>query len=416
MMKNNYKNISGLVGALSFSIAFAACSDSPDGGRPTMSEINLSRAESHICESMSELGVDMFREISNNEQIVSQYPNFVISPVSLATALSMLANTSDNDIRNQICGALGCEDIHALNELNRKLLMFLPNPGRNCNIQIENSVWVKQGYKVSEPFMSTMSNYYFAPVASIDFKQSGAENIINTWATRASHGVLDRVVDHHEINGLEALLANVTYFKGKWKDNLFSDELTKKATFHGQEKDVTVDMMNGTKDKAIVYSADIWTAAVIDYEGDVSIALIRPNDGVSLSEISSSFSIDDFNDIVNCKDNYYLSIYLPRFKSTADISNFNEFFKSMDIDIENFRPNVMLEDYDSELLIKLTHKARLETNEKGTVAAAYSGNIIYTDPFPSSRPISLSFDVPFMYFIYDKTTMAIIMAGQFAQP
>ena len=86
----------------------------------------------------------------------------------------------------------------------------------------------------------------------------------------------------------------------------------------------------------------------------------------------------------------------------------------MGIDIDVVRPDAMFGASDIEMPVIVTHKARLETNEKGTVAAAYTGG--KWDGAMSGKTINLRFDVPFMYFIYDKSAQAILMAGQFTQP
>lgn len=404
-----------VLATLSASMAFTACSDGPDGGRPTINEISLSRAESQVCEAMSAFGVDMFREVASDKTITDACPNFVVSPVSMATALSMLANATEGNVRSQICDALGCDDIQALNELNRKLMMFLPNPGRKCNIQLENSVWFRPEYTLTQPFKSAMSDYYFAPLAALDFKLQGSEDVINAWAARASHGILDRVVEHGEIEDAEALLANVTYFNGKWEDDYFDEKNTKDAVFHGIMSDATVPMMHGVIETTYVYQTDKWTAAKVFYNfPEIYIALVRPADGVSLGEIASSFTADDFKNIVDSKYRCRLTIDLPRFKSAADI-NFNETLKSMGINIDVVNPDAMFESCNIEMPMTVIHKAQLETNERGTVAAAYTGEGMATLP-PPPPSINLSFDVPFMYFIYDKSAQTILMAGQFAQP
>ncbi|MBP2691752.1 MAG: hypothetical protein J6B44_08020, partial [Muribaculaceae bacterium] len=82
------KKLFYLIAAIGLSMTFTACSDGPDGGRPTINEISLSRAESLVCEAMSAFGVDMFREVASDKTITDACPNFVVSPVSMATALS----------------------------------------------------------------------------------------------------------------------------------------------------------------------------------------------------------------------------------------------------------------------------------------------------------------------------------------
>ncbi|MBP2690956.1 MAG: hypothetical protein J6B44_03940, partial [Muribaculaceae bacterium] len=99
-MKTKFTVVLATLGA---SMAFTACSDSPDGGRPIINEISLSRAESQVCEAMSAFGVDMFREVASDKTITDACPNFVVSPVSMATALSMLANATEGNVRSQIC-------------------------------------------------------------------------------------------------------------------------------------------------------------------------------------------------------------------------------------------------------------------------------------------------------------------------
>lgn len=164
--------------------------------------------------------------------------NVVFSPVSLSTALAVLANGAAGDTRTEIDALVNPDRLSAgkLNEKYCNLMNHLNNAGYSENgnrttlLEMANSIWIQDRLPVKEAFLSTSNTYYGAEVFNVNFRKAGARDAINRWIAEKTHG---RIAEHITQTPSETVMYvfNSLYFRGKWL-NQFDKSKTQKEDFH----------------------------------------------------------------------------------------------------------------------------------------------------------------------------------------
>src|SRR5690606_18745236 len=110
------------------------------------------------------------------------------------------------------------------------------------DMRIANSVWSRQGFPFEEAFFAAVDDYFDAEAQALDFSDPASVDVINDWASDATNGRIDKVLDRIEAHHIMFLL-NAIYFKGKWQRQFDRDD-TRPAPFtRADGSRVTVPMM-----------------------------------------------------------------------------------------------------------------------------------------------------------------------------
>lgn len=148
----------------------------------------------------------------------------------------------------------------------------------------------------------------------------------------------------------------------------------------------------------------------LPYDGDVSMIFMLPNENTDMSQVISNLSdtkLTEYIESMRKKD--FDSIKVPRFKIETQYS-LNEILPEMgmripftqDADFSGIGPAKMKVDQS-------VHKAVIEVDEKGTVAAAATAiRIMAVSWHPS---VLFNLDRPFMFFVRDKAHSINLFAG-----
>jgi serpin B len=71
---------------------------------------------------------------------------------------------------------------------------------------------------------------------------------------------------------------------------------------------------------------------------------------------------------------------------------------------------------DGLLLSEVVHKAYVDVDESGTEAAAATAVMAVGGAAPQEAPLAFRADHPFLFFLRDKTSGAILFAGRVSDP
>ena len=85
--------------------------------------------------------------------------NRMISPLSVSTALSMTLNGASGTTLIAIQKTLGLDGLtkDEINKINLDLATALQKSDPNVVMNIANSIWIKNGFAVLDPFITTLS-------------------------------------------------------------------------------------------------------------------------------------------------------------------------------------------------------------------------------------------------------------------
>jgi len=165
-----------------------------------------------LLNAMQDFTQEVYLQLASSQQ----NENFVFSPLSLHSALSMvyLGAEQDSKTYDELQSALGgLTNPNLLKESYKDYIKFLLD--QKSSVKYGNHIWLKENYTINEEYKSTVENYMNAKIANIDFQSLDAANEVNEWVSGVTNGKIDQLVDGFSENTL-MFLANALYFKDSW--------------------------------------------------------------------------------------------------------------------------------------------------------------------------------------------------------
>ena len=186
------------------------------------------------------LGTTAFAEAPGNslgfatlERLYDGTGNQLLSPVSLALALSMAADGAKGDTRAEMLNALASEsaDWAALRASLEK-----------SGLKIANAAFTAADLNVNSDYIARLNGEYAA-----EWFEMGADIVdkINSWTNRHTDGLIEKLLDAAPDAATQLILLNAVAMDAKWALP-FDADATTDATFHAPGGDATVPMMHKT--------------------------------------------------------------------------------------------------------------------------------------------------------------------------
>lgn len=394
-------------------VALSGCSDDEPGNKIPKTRYFEPTAEvSRANEEINKFSVDFFGAVANNYEKVcpdTQDDNFMVSPLSATIALSLLANSGDDACTDEITRAMGVENLETLNATCKSLMQYLAWQEHGEVLEMANSVWYSDRYTVNPSYLNTLAESYYAKASSVDFTDTQkAVKTINNWAAKSTHNLIPCVLNDLPAS-TSVVLANALYYKGRW-DEPFDQKKTRDMAFEGSKATTTVKMMHSDY-QGEFYDTEYAKAVNIPFARNTGMIIVRPADGITAEELSRMLDHDKWEELLGSAARYKIHLDLPKFKIESK-ANIGEAFPALGISTDIDRLEKMgINDAPSVAATQFTYTA---VNEEGAEAAAVT--IGGLDASPGPRPINgeVTFivDCPFLFFIRDRITGTVLMAGR----
>jgi serpin B len=375
----------------------------------------LSAAEQEIIRNTNVFGFDLFERVHATET----GPNVFLSPLSASMALGMLVNGAAGETWEGMREALRFQDLSAeqINESYRGLMDLLLDLDPRVTVRIGNSVWSRQGIPFEQTFMTTVRDYFDAEARELDFDDPATLTAINGWASDATNGRIERVLDEIRSDHIMFLL-NAIYFKGKW-ERQFDPADTRQAPFtRADGSQVSVPMMSLRQPVALpfAYTAE-YQAIELAYGGKAyAMTIVLPAPGHTLSNLVQSFDAQAWNGLVERLDSASVQVQIPRFRlkyeellnrPLMDMGMGEAFGRRADF--TRLTP-IALENTVCINFVK--QNTFVEVNEEGTEAAAVTTIGVGV----TSAPPSFIVDRPFLFVIRERLSGTILFMGAIGDP
>jgi serpin B len=367
------------------------------------------------------LGLDLLRVTAIDE-------NTMLSPYSIATALSMLYPGARGETAEEIANVLHLDVTdETLHEVRNAIDLALsaPPPAQGeadtrmpFTIRPANSAWGQGGYPFLDEYLEVLASQYGAGLRLVDFMTdpNGSREIINGWVEDATEDRIKDLIPEGSIDALTRLvLVNAIWFKANWAEQ-FDPELTTQDPFTlGSGDEVAVAMMHSSIRTGYT-SNDRFTAIRLPYAGDAAMVIAVPNSG-SLSELLDSLAPDDLD--ISWGD-YQVELSVPSFEFEANIKlkdalmelgmvrAFSDPLTPDGADFRGIEPEGEL--YVTDAL----HKTFIAVDETGTEAAAATAIIMGILSMPQSATFTV--DQPFLFWIEHTPTGEMLFLGQVTDP
>ena len=345
-------------------------------------------------------------DVSNKNQ------NVTFSPYSMNMLMSMIINGASDEPQKEILNVMGMDKygIDSLNLYNNELSEIIQRYAGAAKLELANAAWIQNGLTVKDSFTNTMKNLYSADVKNIDFSQTeAAQNTINNWCNEKTNGMIKKT-SLVVTPDMRSVLANATYFKGEWKQK-FNKGLTHKAVFNNQSGTKgEVDMM--TTEDYFVYTKtkDYESVEYMQYAGSsLSMNLVLPAEGVDVDSLIGKVNLSN-----QSMPLVKVNLTMPKLKIENHWKDFDNTLKTLGINkvmISGDQMNRIAEDL---FVSKIVQDVAVDVNEDGTEAAAVSTGGIATTSFNPNEMATINFNRPFLFYIKESATGAILFMGKIA--
>ena len=353
----------------------------------------------------TDFAVKLFQNASDKEN------NSLVSPLSAAICMGMVANGADGETKSQIEKALGEIETHRLNEYLYSYVKELFDYD-NSKINIANSIWYRDSnsLRIEKDFLQSAADYYNASAYKRAFDTSTADEI-NGWVKKNTNSMIDKIVDNISPED-EAYLINAIAFEAAWEDKYLETDQKTFTDYDGEKK--TVQMMESTEH---VYLSDENAVGFIKYyAGPYAFAAVLPNDGVDINDYVNSMTGEGLRKMISNRQ--YADVYasLPKFKYDYEVSLIDSLkamgiknaFSESDADFSK-----MVKSDDGNIYVSsVLHKTFIEVDENGTSAVAVTSVTDTKTSMPLKKEYYVNLNRPFVYMIIDAETDLPIFMGK----
>ena len=363
--------------------------------------------------------IKIFKEISDEDE----GRNIFISPLSISTALAMTYNGAEGSTREAMAETLEVTGmtVEELNQNYLNLIESLENADQGVQLNIADSVWVKEEFapSVKEAFTERLSTYYKSGLYTRDFSDPETVTEINNWISAETNDKINKMIDDIE-DQIVMFLINAIYFKGDWTIPFDEDETHIGYFTLSDGSKVQVSFMTGTENY-MYYSGDSYEAVRLPYGRDkIAMYVLLPREGVGVDSFIQSISQGELDESFSGYAQTEVDLELPKFKLEYGVKRLNDALKSLGMAVAfdpgeaNFGGIAPVQASNNLYIDFVDHKAFVEVNEKGTEAAAAT----VVGVGLTSAPLTQEFKVdrPFVFLIRDDRSGSILFMGKITNP
>ena len=355
-------------------------------------------------------GLDSFIRATVPEFLMNaEDGNLVYSPLNVYLALSILAETTDGETREQILDLLGSKDIEALRENANALWNANYNDDGIVTSLLASSLWLRDGFTYDMDTLKTIAETYYASSFSGEMGSDLYNKQLQAWLDEQTGGLLSEHTKDVKMN-IDTILAIATtiYFKASWEDK-FDENRNTKDIFHAPSGDITTEFMNQSNAGATYYWGENFSAASLGLEESGAMWFILPDEDVSVDTLLQDEEVLSFLSTKNRyewqnKKRALIHYSIPKF----DVDSKLDLIKGMknlgvtdcfDPFASDFTP--LTTERDDLYVSKVEHAARVTIDEEGVVGAAYTLVIVTTESGTTAPPEEIDFivDRPFMFAV-----------------
>lgn len=307
--------------------------------------------------------------------------NTAVSPLSVFMALSMAAESANGDTRQEILDAMGItyEELAA----NIKYLCYTCNQvfdrdNDKNRIKSVNSLWVQNGVQVKDAGVNSLTSNYFADLFKMDFEGSDVNEIIKSYISNETNGLLSPDLELTAETFL--VLMNVVYLRDIW--NNYNDlQLTDQPyDFVNYDRStLSTPLLEGYYNSGKAVETEKFRKFYTTTNAGLSMTFFVPKDGYTLDDIYTSDVLNDPTPYVtvdttsNPKVNYrfHTRCFFPEFEASFDDDikdeiqkmGVNKFFTFGGCDFSNLTD-------ERVFCNQIRHITKLEVSRQGIEGAA----------------------------------------------
>lgn len=373
--------------------------------------LEITDAEKDIVKKQSNFAIGMLKQLASENSTA----NFLFSPLSVYSSLSLLAGGAQGDTQTEILSVLGIERnrLDAVNTFNNRLVEELYSADNISKVSLANSIWIDNAFSVNEDYISGHKSK--CEIFNADLGTDATRAAVNRWGAAKTDGEIPEILGSWTGADTEMLLMDALSFNSPWGQT-FLEKNTSDDYFYCADGSVTrPQMMNADNYKFSAVRDNklgaFWPSMMLGNHS-FQLLIILPDEGVSLKDYLAELTREDYLSLTfDTEDEYYDSyVRFPRFTidNELDITGivrelgvskaFNGSTAEFPL-ISSGKPGIS----------QVRQKARISFTEKGTDKCTGKG-IAVDFGFPAKNGY-LIIDRPFAFMIREVWTRTILYIG-----
>jgi serpin B len=346
--------------------------------------------------------------------------NIVFSPHSVGTAMDMTLAGARGATQAQMKAALHrmlpLEDIDAANKALREQIARAAGSGIK---NLSANALMLAGAGINKDYADLLRTQYGAEIFT-----GATPDTVNGWVNGMTEGKIPTLLKSVEPRG--AVILNAVYFKAAWQSR-FDVKETRDSEFHlSARRTVQVPTMRQRGSFAYV-DHKTFAAVRLPYSGSdmVAMVVVRPAQIEGAKEVAAALGAEPlaalFQQLRQAKP-VTVDLALPRFRAEfeADLgpafrtAGMTDAFSEGKADFSR-----MISDRSADGLFigAIVHKAFIDVGEEGAEAAAATAvTMSRARSMPNLRITTFHVDRPFLFYILDMDSGAILFQGRISDP
>jgi serpin B len=377
----------------------------------------LPAADSRIMPAMNAFTTATYKQLSRGEG------NLILSPLNIATALSMVLAGARGQTAEEIQIVLNVHYDSTYDAGLGAVLAALTKAGNAPGNELlaANGLWVQKGFPIQPAFETTLADHYQAPPTIVDFMANAeaARSQINRWTEAHTK---EKIKDLFPAGSLNAqtrmVLASAIYFYGKWQDP-FVTSRTQPAPFALPAGGTTqANFMNRTSHFGYAETPSAQILEMRYADTGMAFDVLLPKTAGGLSDLEKSLTPDNLTGWFGNLSTRNVQVSLPKFRVESGFSLAGA-LSSMGM------PTAFTDRADfSGISAKgglaisgAVHKAFVDVAERGTEAAAATGIAVHATAMRMPEPaVVFRADHPFLFLIRDTHSGVVLFIGRLMHP
>lgn len=393
------------------------------GGKQTVSGNGTGK---NVVDANNQFAFDLFSDLDNNPADTGK--NVFFSPFSISDALALAYEGARGTTADQIQSVFHYPGDNSTRRSEYSAIITgLNEAGSGYTLRTANALWAEKTYPFLPEFTRIAQDYYGADTTNLDFINHAEDSRkqINGWVeTRTDDKIRDLLPAGSVGPDTKLVITNAIYFKGTWVKQFDTDQTKQDQFFVTSGTSVDVQMMQRTDKDAIFNYAETskFQALELPYTHnsgkELSMLVVLPK-GESLTAVENSLAGNGLSDLEARLTPQQVIVGFPKFRLETEYSLAKD-LKAMGMPVA-FSGNADFSGMDGTgnlVISDVIHKAYIDVNEEGTEAAAATGVTMYGDAMSDTvNPVPVFYaNHPFIFFIQDKDTGAILFMGRVINP
>lgn len=339
--------------------------------------------------------------------------NVLLSPLSVSVALGMTMNGAEQETLAEMTNTLGWgnQPRAEVNAAYRDLMQLLPSVDPQVTLTIANGVWLRAPFTANAGFVQDVRTFFAAPVTTLPTPRAMFD-AVNVWGNERTRGMIPKVLEGDPPVDLVMLLANATYFAGKWRERFDPAKTTPQGFQLENGTSVSVPMMQRSSGFRGANTASL-TAIELSYGNSAwSMLMLVPRSGPVAAFAQSLTDATVAQTLAALQPVDGADLFVPRFTVSSNLELSGE-LKALGMR-RAFTPAAQfprLVDESTQIGF-VQHAVKVAVDEAGTRAAAVTAVGIRLVSLPPSYRV----DRPFVFFIRERLSGTIAFAGIVRDP